>query len=375
MKQQCSWQIEMQRSMVSNPSQTSVTSEVVLEELWRNARLSIKADYDVQPEVLKVGDAVIGTLGNFSAAIGKAKSKKTFNCSAVVAAAINNDCVLNYIADFPEGKRKILYIDTEQGASHCLTVLQRIHKLAELPTDKDCENLEFLALRKYSPEDRTAIIEYAITHTEGLGLVVVDGIRDLVYDINNPTEATNIISKLMQWTDEYQIHIHVILHQNKGDENARGHLGTELINKAETIIQIEKDKNDHSISKVEAVHIRTVEFEPFAFRINDDGLPVLAPDYVFEESSPGRPKQPPFDPKSIDMEKTKAAMMSMFSGNQRYGYKELEDAIINAYAKVNIKLNHNKTVALIAWLRKNQVIIKMATEAGKKNVLNPEYNF
>ena len=54
----------------------SVTSEVVLEELWRNARLSIKADYDVQPEVLKVGDAVIGTLGNFSAAIGKAKSKK-----------------------------------------------------------------------------------------------------------------------------------------------------------------------------------------------------------------------------------------------------------------------------------------------------------
>lgn len=361
--------------MVSNPSQTSVTSEVVLEELWRNARLSIKADYDVQPEVLKVGDAVIGTLGNFSAAIGKAKSKKTFNCSAIVAAAINNDCVLNYIADFPEGKRKILYIDTEQGASHCLTVLQRIHKLAELSTDMDCENLEFLALRKYSPEDRTAIIEYAITHTEGLGLVVIDGIRDLVYDINNPTEATNIISKLMQWTDEYQIHIHVILHQNKGDENARGHLGTELINKAETIIQIEKDKNDHSISKVEAVHIRTVEFEPFAFRINDDGLPVLAPDYVFEESSPGRPKQPPFDPKSIEKEKTKAAMMSMFSGNQKYGYKELEDAIINAYAMVNIKLNHNKTVALIAWLRKNQIIIKMATEAGKKNVLNPEYNF
>ena len=27
--------------------------------------------------------------------------------------------------------------------------------------------------------------------------------------------------------DDRQIHIHTILHQNKGDENARGHIGTE----------------------------------------------------------------------------------------------------------------------------------------------------
>ena len=44
----------------------------------------------------------------------------------------------------------------------------------------------------------------------------------MVYDINSPGESTRIISKLMQWTDDRQIHIHTILHQNKGDENARG---------------------------------------------------------------------------------------------------------------------------------------------------------
>ena len=70
-----------------------------------------------------------------------------------------------------------------------------------------------------------------------LGFVVIDGIRDLVYDINSPSEATCVISKLMQWTDEYQIHLHTILHQNKSDENARGHIGTEINNKAETVIQ------------------------------------------------------------------------------------------------------------------------------------------
>ena len=41
--------------------------------------------YEKAPEILSVKGSVIGTLGNFSASIGKAKSKKTFNVSAIVA--------------------------------------------------------------------------------------------------------------------------------------------------------------------------------------------------------------------------------------------------------------------------------------------------
>ena len=67
------------------------------------------------PAVLRVDGSVIGTLGNFSASIGKAKSKKTFNVAALTAAAMTNGTVLHYRASFPEGKRGILYIDTEQG--------------------------------------------------------------------------------------------------------------------------------------------------------------------------------------------------------------------------------------------------------------------
>lgn len=48
--------------------------------------------------------SVIGTLGNFSASIGKAKSKKTFNVSAIVAAALKNGTVLRYVAELPEEK-------------------------------------------------------------------------------------------------------------------------------------------------------------------------------------------------------------------------------------------------------------------------------
>lgn len=56
-------------------------------QLWQQSILSITGNYEKAPEVFKIDDTVIGTLGNFSASIGKAKSKKTFNVSAIVAAA------------------------------------------------------------------------------------------------------------------------------------------------------------------------------------------------------------------------------------------------------------------------------------------------
>ena len=221
---------------------------------WQDTMLSLGKEYKQEPEVLKIGGVPIGTLGNFSASIGKAKSKKTFNVSAMVAAALSGKEVLNYTTDFPKGKNRILYIDTEQSQNHCMIVMHRIMQMAELPANQDCDRFYFLALRKFNPKERLAIIDDAISQIEGLGFVVIDGIRDLVYDINSPSEATCVISKLMQWTDEYQIHLHTILHQNKSDENARGHIGTEINNKAETVIQIEKDKDDCNISKVESVH-------------------------------------------------------------------------------------------------------------------------
>ena len=183
--------------------------------LWQESRLSLSRCYEKAPEILKVHGSVIGTLGNFSASIGKAKSKKTFNVSAIVAAALKNGTVLRYAAELPEEKRKVLYIDTEQSPYHCLKVMKRILRMAGLPDDRDSGYLEFLALRKYTPEQRISIVEQAIYHSPDIGLVIIDGIRDMVYDINSPGESTRIISKLMQWTDDRQIHIHTILHQNK----------------------------------------------------------------------------------------------------------------------------------------------------------------
>ena len=136
--------------------------------------------YETPPQIIWIDNSTIATLGNFSASTGKAKSKKTFNVSALVAASLAGRQVLNYRAHLPEGKRRILYVDTEQSRFHCHTVLERILRLAGLPTKTDNENLDFICLREYTPAVRIEVIDYALRQNKGYGLVIIDGIRDLM---------------------------------------------------------------------------------------------------------------------------------------------------------------------------------------------------
>lgn len=346
-------------------AQVKPTGEITV--LWQASRLTLTGKYETSPEILCVHGSAIGTLGNFSASIGKAKSKKTFNVSAIVAAALNNGTVLQYEAELPENKQKILYVDTEQSPYHCQKVMRRIVRMARMPLDEEPENLEFLSLRRHTPEIRIAIVEKAIYDTEGLGLVIIDGIRDMVYDINSPSESTKIISKLMQWTDEQQIHIHTILHQNKADENARGHIGTELNNKAETVLEVAKDKLDSNVSTVQAVHIRAMDFHPFAFRINDDALPELVDDYSFNKKESMH-----FDYSELRDEQHRQALEAAFAEAKLYGYNALMDALKQGYASIGYMYGENKLGKLKKFLENKRMIVK---DSAKKYRYNPEYYY
>ena len=341
--------------------------------LWKTIHLKVTDTYEVPPEMLWVNGSTIGTLGNFSASTGKAKSKKTFNISAIVAAALKNDEVLKYSAYLPPNKRKILYVDTEQSKYHCHKVMERILRLAGLPTDKDVDDFVFIVLREQTPDKRKQIIGYMLENMPDVGLLIIDGIRDLMYDINSPSESTKVISLLMTWTGERHIHIHTILHQNKGDENARGHIGTELSNKAETVLQVEKDEKDPDISTVKAAHIRAMNFEPFAFRINGEALPELLDEYLFKHKDPGKGKKEKFDPyKDITEKQHRIALEAAFTLKDEYGYKELAEELRKTYASVGVMLGGNRLTDLITVLKNKRMIVQ---ENGRKYTFKPDFHY
>ena len=328
-------------------------SDEELESYLSKGEIKATDKVTIPPKILFVGDCTIATFGNFSASTGKAKSKKTFNISAMVAAAVTNTTVLNYRACLPEGKRKILYFDTEQSKYHCHNVLERIYKLSGLSVKKDDPRLLFWGLREYTPKLRIALIDYALRKHQEVGLVIIDGLRDLMYDINNGKEATDVMTVLMAWTSVYDLHIHTVLHLNKNDNNPRGHIGTELENKAETVLIISKNLQNNSISEVRPMHMRDKEFSTFAFHIDDNKLPVL--DNGISVTVVKRREKSLV---SLDNEVHQEILSKAFKNNSPTRYSDLVEMVSRAYEDAGYKRGTNGIKDLLKLLLGKGIIMK-----------------
>jgi len=345
-------QLEHQSLEVSMLNKDSFSDEE-LESYLSKGEIKATDKITVPPKILFVGDCTIATFGNFSASTGKAKSKKTFNISAMVAAAVTNSTVLNYRACLPEGKRNILYFDTEQSKFHCHSVLERIYKLSGLSLQEDDPRLMFWGLREYTPKLRIAVIDYALRKYDEVGLVIIDGLRDLMYDINNGKEATDVMTVLMAWTSVYELHIHTVLHLNKNDNNPRGHIGTELENKAETVLIISKNTMNNSVSEVKPMHMRDKEFTTFAFHIDDNKLPVLDSSMSVTVVKPREKSLV-----SLDNEVHQEILGKVFEENTPTKYNELVDVVAQAYEAAGYKRGMNGIKGLLKLLTGKGIIVK-----------------
>jgi hypothetical protein len=259
---------------------------------------------------------ILGTHGNFSLVKGKAKSKKSFFINMAIAAAVGKGLLQNKLRSLlKDNFNKVLYFDTEQSKYHVQKAVKRICTQIGVGIPS---NLNTYGLRKSSPSERLKLVEYAIENTPNLGFVVIDGIRDLITSINDEAEASNIASNLLKWTEEYNIHIVVVLHENPGSDKARGHIGTELMNKAETVIALQVDKYDENVSTVTAGFCRNKSFKPFAFEITDDGLPKIIEDYVIQSKS-----KKGFDVLTLDPIDKFQLLKEVFKNGEGFQYSEL----------------------------------------------------
>jgi hypothetical protein len=329
-------------------------------DILESARIELKEDIQEPPICLEVigrdYNTGIATLGNFSLLKGKAKSRKTFATTIFMASVVRNSEIMGKVGGIlPIGKSTILYFDTEQSSFHTQRMATRVTKLAEI---EDPENFKVYSLRRFPPAQRLQLIEYAIHNIRGIGFVVIDGIRDLVTSINDEDQATTICSKLLKWTEEHNIHILVILHENKGNEFARGHLGSELVNKAETVLTVTKSPDNEKVSIIEAEFCRDREPEPFAFSIDENGLP-----YIVNWQLPDKKKS--ITPRSISLTDHKRILHLAFSENNKMKYKELVAAIKYACGKTGWEIGDNKAKDFITWYNKENHISKHGTDNSR----------
>jgi len=332
--------------------------------------LSCKVDptkkIDKPPTVIEIksGNKVVPsfTLGNFSMIIGKAKSKKTFFLTCLASAAISGSSILDNIKGcLPFEKKNVLYFDTEQSEYHLYKTINRICRLSG---NQSPDNFKAYGLRKFTPNERLKLIEYAIYNNPKIGLVFIDGLRDLITKgINDEGEATIISSNLLKWTAERDIHIIQVLHENKGDNNARGHVGTECLNKAETTIRLEISPNDREISIVDCVYSRDISFEPFAFRIDEKGLPVVCDMPVKTVIS-----KPSKEPDKISDDQHFSVLDKVYKANPEPQYHELWKAIKTGFNEQGVIFGENKAKEYVPYYSKQNWIKKDENKKVYKDI-------
>jgi hypothetical protein len=306
----------------------------------------------------KEGEAILGTLGDFGLIIGKAKSRKSFFISIAISTAIGTDLILNRFKSYlPTDRNEVAYFDTEQSKYY---VQKAVKRICEQSKQAEPKNLNAFHLRSLNPLERLNFIENEIYTNDKISFVVIDGIKDLVNSINDENEATMIASKLLKWSEERNIYILTVLHQNKSDNNARGHIGTELINKAQTVLSVTKSENDENISIVEPQQCRDIEPEVFAFEINDLGIPIIAEDFEVRTET----KRNKFD--IIDLENTKKYQLlnEVFTNGKSFSYSKLVEQIQIAYKnQFQKQLGTNRAKYLITDCSNNGWLIQEKAKA------------
>jgi hypothetical protein len=256
-------------------------TESELDALLKKSFIDTDIEFNKPPVILYINDSEgsyvyrkrLFTLGNFSAIIGKAKTRKTFFMSMITAALVNGDnSYRKFYANLPNDKPQVLYFDTEQGLYDSANVMKRIERIAGSKSD----HFAGFNIREYSPLERCDIIEHALNKFKNIGFVIIDGVADLATAINSEEEATRVSGLMLRWTKQYNCHICTAIHQNKNDNFATGHLGSSIMKKAEMVLSLSKEKGSSSNSIVSCDLSRGIDFEEFGFLINKDGLPELS---------------------------------------------------------------------------------------------------
>lgn len=271
----------------------------------------------------------VWTRGSVSGIIGKAKGGKTGWVVVAVAAVLCGRVDGGNIALTSTATGNVLFFDTEQGRYYGSVTLGRIRQLAPDGIDR----LKYYDLREHQPKKRLELIRHAIQQeTVPPALVVLDGLRDVVFDINASDEAIIILTDLMAVSVTHDTHIVCVLHQNKGDANARGHLGTELINKAEAIFSVNKSPDDPSASIIEPEQMRGLSPNPMGMGRDGIGTPMLTGSVaVRRDGSPAKPAIP--KPDEVEDAVHHRVLLDVFKdGALKPRRGDLETRLANFYA-------------------------------------------
>ena len=237
----------------------------------------ITADKELPPMefLLKLFDVPCCPRGELVAFTGKAKSGKTFVMSMMMAAASAAEALAFRRTTFEP--LQVLWIDTEQSDQSTQDILR--NRLIPMVCGDGGETFpehlyDIFNVRTESWQERLPLLLAAIDMCRP-DLVILDGVRDLVDDINNGQLAHDVTERLMRVAQQARCCIVCVIHQNKAaeDRTLRGSIGTELTNKAFEVYECEKMMPSRTFVLTQKLTRKYDITDSLYFTVDDRGLP------------------------------------------------------------------------------------------------------
>jgi len=143
---------------------------------------------------------------------------------------------------------KVIYVDTERSIKYNLPQTRmRISNIAGYYCTKTSLHLTSLIRTSKSNRlvDMVTYIDDISKFTNKHIVIVIDVVSDLVFDFNNQVESSILIGQLTSVLNELDCTVVCVIHENPGHINkkARGHLGSELLNKATNVFKVKEERD------------------------------------------------------------------------------------------------------------------------------------
>lgn len=233
------------------------------------------------PIVAHLGKQVIypNTINVIQGQAGVHKSRVAeLICSTLLK---RTDCP-NELAGFEASAQKdftVCLVDTERNINEQLPyALQSIQTKAGFGIDEHPAGFDYISLlnvpRKERFEALREYLDHVRTKFQTHIFIVLDVLTDCCQDFNRTDDSMELIDHLNTAINQFDVTFLTVIHENPGHAKARGHLGTELTNKASSVMQVgyEQDASgkDTDLIRVKFLKCRnTKRHEPFYLKYCD----------------------------------------------------------------------------------------------------------
>lgn len=239
------------------------------------------------------------------AGVHKSRLAETI-CAAMLKTPESNRDLLNFKTNILT-RYAVCYVDTERNLSDQLPYsLQQIQLKAGYPIEEHPYGFDYISLLEFAREERFDMLNIYLEHIRKQFpmhlFIVLDVITDCVFNFNDTKDSMKLIDMMNQSINRYDVTFLCLIHENPGStDKARGHLGTEILNKASTVIQIgfEKDAQNHNTDLIKVNYLKcrsSKKHDPFYVQYSDSekGL-VLADQNTIQESMDSRNQKAALD--------------------------------------------------------------------------------